>query len=336
MRFYRASLLLGCIAVAAVATVAYCCGDYGGSRKIILANGAKLPAGIDRCVISGDLLVALLPGGKLTTVDLKTREVKDLGNFDMKLAGLLDVADGKACVASKNRVYVIDLAAGKIVRAAVCEHDVHALGFIGPQRVYVQNGPLVNVLDLTSGKTIHAMELGKSSPKAIGMGFHTLGRSGNRLFVSVGGDKSGVTILDLGKGEVSDRIAAPEIRLGGMVCGTDFHAAGDKLYILCSRFSYGVWTDSFGYVDLKTRKYTGLKLPSHTMHQTRLIPGPDGTLFLAGVDGVFQYDAGGKLRGTVLAKNEGRMLGVWSGNILIAQNEELQRVRLSQVAAQGQ
>jgi hypothetical protein len=335
MRFHRVQLFLGCAAIALGAAVAYCCGDYGSGRKIFLS--AKLPANIGQSVISDNMLVALTTNGHLMTVDLKKGEVKDLGTFDMKPAAFLDVAAGKACVASKNRVHIVDLAAGKICCTEAFERDVQALGFLSAERVYVQNGPRVNVVDITSGKMIHTVDLGKADAKLVNGGFRTLGRSGNRLFVQVEAEKKGVAILDLDKGEVVERMAAAELRLGpDLMYVTDLHFTGDKVYVLCSRLSYGVWANSLGYVDLKTRKYTGLTLPGKLGQEPRLIAGPDGTMILASLDGAFQFDSASKLANTIPTRDGGRLLGVWNGRALISQKEELRLVRLPGVTAPAQ
>jgi hypothetical protein len=108
--------------------------------------------------------------------------------------------------------------------------------------------------------------------------------------------------------------------------------AGDKVFVLRVRFSYGVWTDSLGIIDLKTRKYNALKLPNASLGETSLVAGPNHTVLLTGSQGTFQYGADGQLIGRVLENSAGRLVGIWNGSALVAGPESLQAFPLARPA----
>ena len=339
MRFHRVRMLLGCAAFVAVAAVAYCCGPYGSDSPATLAAGVKVPGQIARSVLQGNALIALLTDGQLVRINLIQGETKNLGSFELPVSGL-DVNSGKVCVASKNRAMIVDLADGKITQVGACDHDVSALGFVSHERVYLQSGPQIRVVDRTTGKTVHDFTLGKDDPKLQYRGYRTLGRSGTQLFVSVAREKDAVAVVDLEKGEVVDRISANELHIGsGYEHPTDMLFTGDKAYVLNSRYGYGIWTEKLGVVDLKTRQYTALKLPPQSLQGPSFVAGPDGTVFLTSPNGMFQYDATGKLSAAVVSPNDARrvgiqLLGVWQGKALFSDRQELRQVPMPVATAQ--
>jgi hypothetical protein len=334
MRYHRVQMFLGCAALVAVAVTAYCCGGYG---EEVLAAGARVPGSINRSAIRGNLLVALLTDHRLVRVDLTTGATKTLATIDAPAAAL-DVLDNKACVASKNRVMIVDLADGKITPAATCDHEVNALGFLTPQRVYVQGGPQVKVLDLATGRPVHDFSLGKADAKAPCGGYRTLGRSGNELFISVASDKDAVVVFDLAKGKVTDRISARDLHYSSSrEHPTDLCFAQGKVYVLSSRLGYGIWTEKLGIVDLKTRQYTALKLPAHSLQQPALVPGPHGTVFLTSPSGTYQLDATGKRSPTEISQDGRRhagsaLLGVWQGKALVVDGQQLRQLPMPAIA----
>lgn len=338
MRFHRVQLFLGCTAFIALAAAAYSCGVYGSGET--LAAGTKVPANIHRSVIRGNLLVALLADNRLVSVDLTTGVTRTLATIE-GAATILDVVNNKACVSSKNRVMIVDLADGKTTHAGACDFAVGALGFLSPDRVFVQGGPQIKVFDLATGKTIHDVSLGKADAQAASLGYRTLGRSGKQLFVSVAREKDAVAVFDLEQGEVTDRYSAAELHnRSNLGYQTNLHFAGDTAYVLSSRFAYGVWVESFGVVDLKTRKYTAIKLPEKSMQQPSLIPGPRGTVFLASPNGTFQFDATGKMTATIVSPKEthrldGTMLGMWQGKALFVDRQELRQLPMPAATAQA-
>ena len=108
------------------------------------------------------------PAGEVVITQLSERgmslarsKAKDLGTFDMKLAPCADFAGGNACVASQNRLYQVDIATGKIVRAVICDQTIQNVGCINSNRAFVQNGGKVAIVDFTAGKTVQTVDLGK-------------------------------------------------------------------------------------------------------------------------------------------------------------------------------
>lgn len=337
MRFRRVPLFLGCAAFIALAAAAYSCGIYGAPET--LAKDAKVPGRIHKSVIRGNLLVALLHDHRLVSVDLTTGATKDFGKFESPYAAL-DVAGNKACVASKKGVVIVDLTDGKINPAGSVEHDASAIGFLTADRLFVQAGPQIKVMDLTSGKTVQEFSLGKADPKSHYSGFHTLGRSGKNLYVSVAKEKGAVAVVDLETGDVVDRYSAAELRVSGTLTHHTEHVfAGDKVFALSSRLAYGVWVEAIGIVDLKTRQYTAMKLPSNAMHSPSLVPGPRNTVFLTSSNGIYQFDTSGKQTATMTPTGErvdAALLGVWQGKALIADGGlNLRQVALPATTAQA-
>jgi hypothetical protein len=236
---------------------------------------------------------------------------------------------------------IVELADGKITQATACDRNVNALGFVSPDRVYVQSGPQIRVLDLTNGKTIHDFSLGKDDPKLPNRGYLTLGRSGKLLFVSAINEKDAVAVVDMEKGEVVDRISANELHFSSSnMHPSEVLFAGDVAYVLSNRFGYGVWTEKLGVVELKTRQYTALKLPAQSLQQPSLVPGPGGTVFLTSASGTFHIDATGKLNAAILSPNETRssncrLLGMWHGKALVSDRQELRQVPMPVATAQS-
>ena len=340
MRFHRVSMFLACAAIAVVSAAACCCGDYGASKPA-LAEGIKVPGRVAHSVVRGNELIALLTDGRLVRIHLTQGDTKTLATFELPVSAL-DLSGNKVCVASKNRAMVVDLADGRITEAAACDHGIGTLGFLDPERVYLQSGPQIRVLDLATGKTTCDVSLGRDDPKVANRGYRVLGKSGKQLFVSVASENHAIAVFDLEKGAVADRISALEMHFASDVqhpIETQF--VGDKAYVLSSRLGYGVWTEKLGVVDLKTRQYTPLKMPAKGMQQPSLAAGPDGSVLLTSLDGTFQIDAAGKRIATLVAPSESirrgdQVLGMWRGTVLFSVGQELRLVPMPVVNAQSQ
>ncbi len=331
MRLRRVSLFLGCAAFVALAAAAYSCGIYGGDAvEEILAKDARVPGPIMKSIIHGNVLVAVLLDKRLVTVDLTTGASKVLATIDAP-APMLDVAGNKVCVISKNRVMIVDLADGKTTQLGGVDHEITASGFLSSDRVFVQGGPQIKVIDVAGGNAVKKFSLGKADPKSHSMGFRTLGRSGKHLYVSVASEKGAVAVVDLETGNIADRCSAAELKVNAALTHhSDYVFAGDKVFVLSSRLAYGVWAETIGIIDLKSRQYTAIKMPSNTMSTPSLIPGPRNTVFLTSRNGTHQIDAGGNVTAILPSdeRNEALLLGVWQGKGLVAERSE----RLRQVA----
>jgi hypothetical protein len=260
-------LLLAAAVLTASAVATYACGNLP----------MKTPGRIDRAVVRDGRLVAISSTGHLVSVELLARRVKDLGTFDMKLSPCVDFAGNKACVASQNRLYQVDLTTGKIVRAVICDQVIQGLGLISSERVYVQNGATIAIVDLAAGKTVQTVDLGKE------VCCTAADLPAKRIYALTTGIKGGGLItLDLDKGQISDRLEIPELRTPMFRPGAAMHLAGDRVYVICPRYSYGIWIGRFGSIDLKLRKYHDLKPPiklqasfkdDHSGRHGQLLPG---------------------------------------------------------------
>jgi hypothetical protein len=306
----------------------------------------KIPGKIDRAVLRDNQLVAISSTGHLVSLTLFSSKAKDLGTFDMKLAPCVDFVGGKACVASQNRLYQVDIATGKIVRAVICDQTIQNLGCINSDRAFVQNGGKVTIVDLAAGKTVQTVDLGKE------VRCTTFDPSAKRLYALTAGGKCGaLACLDLEMGKVRSVVDIPELRTPVTGAGGNLYLAGERLYVVCPRLSYDIWIGSFGYVDLKARKYHTLKPPTilsaafrddyYSGGKGQLVPGhdvlacPNGELFLTGKDGIFRYQADGKLAGPVLGKGTGKLLGVWKRWAVVSTGEWLEIERMPQVVARA-
>lgn len=331
MRTLRIPLLASFLFLLA-APAARPCGGYGLEDP---PAPLTLPGTIARAVIQGNQLHAVTTDGQLFTVDLHKNTVRTLGSFDKKLTPVLDVAGDKACVAAQDRVFLVDLKEGKVLCSKAVANPVQDAGFLGDQRVYIVTDAKLLIIDLAEDKLLHTIDLGKT-PRDVCRAAVTSGAGGSRrLVVPMAAEKTVLAVIDPEKGKVIDQIPLPGMPLSGIHSAGDLQAVGDKVYVVCWRFSYGVWTESFGCVDLKERKFTLLKLPSNMMHGRHLTLGTDGKFFLTGPEGTHQYDAQGKLLGSIFAKEAGQLVGVWKHQALLVKGKELQRSALPRVTARA-
>lgn len=123
--------------------------------------------------------------------------------------------------------------------------------------------------------------------------------------------------------------------------------AGDRAYVLCPRYSYGVWVGSFGYIDLKTRQYHALpksevlfgyrngRIANLQGRRCTIVPGSEGRLFLSGPDGVFIYQPDGKVTGPVFSAAEGKLLGVWNRQAVLSIDQSIEFQRMPRTVAQA-
>ncbi|MCI0379905.1 MAG: hypothetical protein L0215_20170 [Gemmataceae bacterium] len=312
------------------AAVAYCCGDYGSAKATI-----KVPGGITSAIVRDGRLYAIHGSGPLVCLDSPDANLKWLGRFDL-IPSHFDVAGDKACLACQNRVYVADLAKKRIVAVQVFENNIANVGFAGPDRIVVLQNNEIQILEAANAKTLGTVSLGEANKNARLnlMGFQV---QGDRLYAMAAGEKQGLVIVNLNTYQIIEHFPIKELNLtSGYHSVRDLRIQGDKAFMVCMRFSYGVWTDSFGYLDLKTRQFTSLKLPSNMMRNSGLVLGPAGHCYLHGWDGVFQYDAKGNLLGQVHAKSSEHILTMWNGSVVAAGQNVIEIMPLSAKMPRGQ
>jgi outer membrane protein assembly factor BamB len=296
------------------------CGGYG-------PEPVQLAAAIGPSVVSGNHLYAVTASGRLLDVDLAKGEVKDVAAVAGKCKACLDVAGGKVCVASAGRIDLIDTKDGKLLRSLEWTGEVVGVGFVGTGRVFVCGRTSVAVVDLESEKTIHTIDIGGRGGRRIAS---STARNlvGTRLYI--GSDCEGtVAVLDLENGKVLEQLKIPAEAVGG-ICVTE-----DKVFVLGLRYGYGVWTESLGWFDRESKKYTAMKPPTTLLRQSALAAGPNGTLLVAGPEGTFQYDAAGTLIGPLAGKDGSRFVGVWNRHLLLTDAKNVLQAELPRRTAKA-
>jgi hypothetical protein len=129
-----------------------CCGDDTWTLK--------LPGTVQRGVVHGDKLYAVTIQGNLIAVDLTQQTVRDYGNFGLPLTGQVSVCSpcyrpDMACVATKDKLHLIDLASGKLVRSLSCGDAVCRFGAQADGHLYVLTSNAkarLGALDIETGK----------------------------------------------------------------------------------------------------------------------------------------------------------------------------------------
>src|SRR5262249_29187019 len=117
-------------------------------------------------VVAGDQFICVADSGRLISHDLKKGTRRHLGVGGARdLLGSIDVAEGRACVASRENVYVIELASGKILHTLRHADGPVSVGFAESQHVYAASPRAVEVFDLKTGKLQHSIELSKAESK---------------------------------------------------------------------------------------------------------------------------------------------------------------------------
>jgi hypothetical protein len=322
MRVYSTFALL-CAAALLVATA-----GPGGAGDPPAPSPLRLSGQIVCGVVRGDHFCAVASNGGLIDVDLHQRQVKELGSPGAKLVPCLDVAAGKALVASDDHIYLLEMPGGKTLRSLEFHGGVCGLGFLGDERIFVVTGCSVEVLEPGSGKVLHSIATGdKQKPIDRERVKHC--RVGRRLYVG-GGDGS-LLVIDLAEGKLSERIAPGTDRPWDGI--GNIQVVGDKAFVEQMFLGYGIWQKSVALLDLTTKKYVRLRLRGSewVSRAARVVAGPGGTALLVGHDNqIWQSDAAGQLGGSVPAPAAGTLLGVWHGQAILAKGETLQIAALAE------
>jgi hypothetical protein len=344
MRYERGwKLVLAGLALLVPAGVAVGCGGYG--VDFLFAGGPaaaqgraeiKLPGRVYRGVVRGGHLHAVTDTGRLVAVDLKAGQVKDHGTLDAKLQPTVAVQGARACVTAGTQLRVVDLTTGKVTKTIDAGPDVRGFGFLGDDRLFVQRARGLDVVDLASGKTAFTIEgagAGRYADTRSVSRAADADLSRGRLYVPVTGKTPGLAVVDLTTGKTTDVIPLPP--LTDYAFAGDVHAAGDRVFVVGLRFGYGVWTNHFGYVDVKTRTYHAVKLAASVMRAAALVPGPDGTVFLTTPEGAAQYDPAGRLVAQTTTR-DGMLIGHWNGQAVLAHGDTVRLVPLARQSAKAE
>jgi hypothetical protein len=334
--FHKLALLtpFGLVAALAGVVAAFCGDDAKPADKPPI----KLPGLAARGVVCDDAFYTV-GDGKLTAVDLNKRNAGELSECYArypKLQPFLDVADGKACVASADQILVADLGDGKILHSVKYTGEVHGLGFVGGDRIFVLGRTDVVVIDAASGETVSCIPLVKENESVLrerSSAVSAYQKVGNILYIA-DVNRTDVRIVNLDAGKVLDALQ------GGYNWYTGMQIVGDRAFVRTVNLSYGINNPQIGYFDLKTKKYTALEHPGdqrfpHIQEKdfddVTLVAGPDGGVCLSWKGRVYQYDGEGRQVGaTPLTKDDdGRLVGVWKGQALTAGKDGLRLTPLA-------
>jgi hypothetical protein len=294
----------------------------GDSPKPSETAAVSLPGPVVRGVVRGDHFFAVTTNGRFIDVDLKERQVKDLGTFDLKLEPFVDVRDKQACVATKDDVYIVDLGTRKAKATTLRPTGVRGLGFLSDKQIFVQTDKAVIIKYDTCWGTTRTLVKFESKDDRTGATTPAHHLADGRLFVTSGVDGK-LAVIDVRGDKPVQFLDTPHWRLGGV------HVVGDKAYIVGLRLGYGVYTTSFGSIDIKTSKFTEFKgFPMYRQGVSTVMSGPDGSLLLSGSPTAYQFDNGGKTLGSVSVGDGGQVVGTWNGQVLTAAKESLQVVKV--------
>ena len=292
-----------------------------------------------RGVVSGDHFFTIADG-RLVDVNLQRRTATTFTEPGGRLVPCLDVSDGKACVATADRVHVIDLETGKIVRSAAAPDGVRGLGFVNEGRVFVVGHSTLAVVSLYSGEARWTIPIPDSD-------FFTWGakrrRGGLTGWQKVGkvlymADSDGQTLngYDLDSGKVVADVPTT------YWWSSAVQVVGDRAFVRGITLNAAINAPQFGWIDLKTKKYTSLKtgekdetVAREAFDRLTLAAGPDDSVCLAWGGAVLQYDAEGRSVGktSLPADDAGRLLGVWNGQALMAGKDALKLTPLAKASA---
>jgi hypothetical protein len=329
------------------------CGGYG--------DMATLQPGI----VVGDQFVCVTTAGHLVSHDLKKGARRDYTELSPRFLPSIEVADNKACVASKDHVHVIDLESGKMVHSLRHSNGAAVVGFADKDRVFTANHRAVEVFDLASGKRLQRVELckeetpqkdtgGKTATRGFGpfswnkegivpccrhehllcIALPTIDAQRSGLWMSTLG---AVAVIDLREGRKTD-----EAKVASGITGLAM--VGGRLVVRSGIFSYGIPFErcsSFGIrkdkivdkivADSKDQRrydisWVGLE---EWRHSSPLIEN-SGDLFVGSGKNVLRVDAKGKCVAQKEALGPNRQLvGVWNQQALVAEHETLHVVALT-------
>jgi hypothetical protein len=238
--------------------------------------------------------------GQLLSKNLRWGSERKYGSFDRELLPHIDVATDRACVLTKTEILEVSLKTGKILRTQKHDLEICEIGIIDSDKVFLNSGTHVAIVDLNSGETLHRIDLNgtaKTSKKLLTTRQITHSRVENLLYVARPLTK-GVAVIDLEKGKLVKEIV-PDVR--GWV--QNVHANKSTVFIRQASMSYGILTENLILVDLKTNKETNVSLGADRFSlgwdgkpvPTEMVGSKDGGVILAVRTGIQRFDASGKL-----------------------------------------
>jgi hypothetical protein len=319
--------------------------------------------------VVGDEFVCVTTAGHLVLRDLKKEAHREFTELKPRFLSSVDVADNRACVATQEEVYVVDLASGKILHELPHAKGPVSVGFVDKEHVFAASHQMVEVFDLATGKAQHRVELRKPEPPAgngdkatdnapnqstarrarpvtrNAEGITPCCRHENLLFVALPTGESelrlelttlgAVAVIDLRQGRVIE-----EAKVASGI--TALAAANGRLLVRSGILSYGIPLEhctSFpineNKIDLKSkdvRRYdVSMRFGFDPISRvSSFVDGDD--LVVSSAKAIQRIDAQGKCVAMKEALGPGRqMVGVWNRKALVAELGELQAVALTPV-----
>lgn len=274
-------------------------------------------------------LVAVTHDGRLLATNVVWGGERDYGTFGKEFHPALEVANDKAYLLTDDQVCEVDLATGRIVRTAKHHISNGRAGVIDEHLVFIHNGRKLEIIDLDRKSTLHSIIL-RDENGGLGFGPTTFphARSKDRLYVSVANEKE-IAVVDLRNGELIEKIGSPFGWNTGLV------VAAGKLYASKLGISYGIVQERLIAIDLETRKWQNIELPSgdksarerlwyddESYVPISMVTGQEGRFCLSARQGVFQFDKDGKLVARAAPLQPGQRLIAVAGSVAVAANAD--------------
>lgn len=260
------------------------------------------PAMYQMGIVIGQDVLGIDSRGHLVRTSLTWGTKRDYGTFERELLPFVDYAKDKAYVVTANEVCEIDLASGEIARSF--EHSVEngIVGVIDQQRVFVQNGTHLQVIDLESSQSIHLVELTEESREThFGTYKMTHALHQDLAYVGIGNGRE-IAEVDLGSGQV--------IRKFNTISGSSvgMHLSGNQLVVCQLGVSYGIVHEDVTSIDLESAEVQRIPLPRTERREDRLISVldrdyvgmamtscEDGGFCVASCNGLARFDKEGQM-----------------------------------------
>ncbi|MFT5522699.1 MAG: hypothetical protein ACI9G1_000931 [Pirellulaceae bacterium] len=284
-------LLVASVSIFVSANYAVACGGYGESEEL-REDG----------VVLGDRFVHIDKKGNLVSANMIWGSSRLYGNFELQLLKYIAAEGDRAFVLTKDEVCEVSLKTGKLLRRQKHEMGICGVGIIDADKVFLNNGFKMAIVNLKTGKTLHQIDL-KCNLKA----FKKVGKSklishsrvGNLVYVARP-FTNGVAVVDLSKGNL-----VREIKTDNYGWATNVHATPNNLFVRQWSSSYGIRTETLFLVDLKTQKVKAISLnnAARTLHfgldksaaPTTMLGTDDGGVVLAVRTTLMRFDAKGTL-----------------------------------------
>lgn len=269
--------------------------------------------------VQKDSFYAVTHQGKFVVVNLKKFDAVKEIKIGAALAPYLDIVDGKACVASSEKVYLVDLTSGEIVQSM--NHGqprIFGLGIVKKSQVFVQHlgedeltSSVITVFDMSKEKKLRTFSVaGKREITG------DEAKNGSLRIVKVQRftwaiKNPSFALVDLDKGA---SYSLPKCKGSKAIVVQD-----QNIYTINEVDSYGVRYWGVSRVDAKTGK-----VEASSRKQQEAIYSiecdSNGDVITAGMGGLQRYDAKGNFVARVkFPMSTSRLVGAWNGQAIVAE-----------------